>query len=73
MSKHYLLEQNIACAKMMEQMETSQCPATPSKYAGFGAAELMIGFFFGIGVILAIGVVDGLNYCAGALTSNISK
>ena len=36
--------------------------ATTSKYAGLGAAitaELMIGFWFGIGVMLAIGVVDG--------------
>ena len=44
-----------------------------SKFAGLGAAiaaELMIGFWFGIGVILAIGVGDGLNYFAGALTSS---
>ena len=47
-----------------------------SKYTGLGAtvaAELMIGFWFGIGVILAIGVVDGLNYCVGALTNGGSK
>ena len=31
------------------------------------AAELMNGFWFGIGVILAIGVVDSLNYCIGVL------
>ena len=40
---------------------------TLSKYTGLGAAtaaELMIG----IGVILAIGVADSLNYCDGALT-----
>ena len=56
--------------------EMSEWPATPSKYAGLGAAmaaELMIGFWFGIGVILAIGVVDGLNHCVGALMSTGSK
>ena len=50
--------------------ETNEGPAI--KYVGFGAAiaaELMISFWFGIGVILAIGVVDGLNHCIGALTS----
>ena len=47
--------------------EMSKRPTTSSKYAGLGAAmaaELMIGFWFGVGVILAIGVVDGL--CLGA-------
>ena len=56
--------------------ETSEQPATSSKYAGFGAAmgaELMIGFCFGIGVILDAGVVDSLNYCIGALTSSSSE
>ena len=39
--------------------------ASSSTYTGLGAAitaELMIGFWFGIGVILAVGVVDSLNY-----------
>ena len=43
------------------------------KYAGLGAAiaaELMIGFWFGIGVILAIGVVNGLNHCVEMLMSS---
>ena len=43
----------------------SEWPATLSKYAGLGtamAAELMIGFRFGVRVILAVGVVDGLNH-----------
>ena len=56
--------------------ETSEWPTTPSKYAGFGAAmaaELMVGFWFGIGVILAVGVVDSLNYCIGALMSSNSE
>ena len=42
--------------------------ASLSKHAGLGAAiivELMIGFWFGIGVILAFGVADGLNYFVG--------
>ena len=46
---------------------------TLSKYTGVGAAmaaEVMTGFWFGIGVILAIGLVDSLNYCIRALTSN---
>ena len=50
--------------------ERSKWPATLSEYGGLGAAiaaELMIGFWFGIGVILAVGVVDGLNHCIGAL------
>ena len=52
----------------------SKQPATWSKYAGLGAAiaaELMIGFWFG--VILAVSVADGLNYCTGALTNSGSK
>ena len=50
---------------------TSEQPATPNKYAGLGAAitsELMIGFWFGVGVILAAGVVDGLKHFVGAIT-----
>ena len=62
---------------MTEQMETSEQLATLSMHVGFGAAmaaKLMIGFWFGIGVILAIRVVDGgLNCCIGVLTSNSSK
>ena len=56
--------------------ETSEWLAIPTKYTGPGAAitaELMIGLWFGIGVILAIRVVDGLNHCGGALTSSSSK
>ena len=44
-----------------------------SKYTRLGAtiaAKLMIGFWFGIGVILAVGVADGLSHCIGALMSN---
>ena len=34
------------------------------------AAELMIGFWFGIGVILAVRMVDNLDYCIEELMSN---
>ena len=46
----------------MQQVEQS----TSSKYAGLGAAlaaELMIGFWFGIGVILAVKTVQSLECC----------
>ena len=42
------------------------------KYTALGAAitaELMIGFWFGVGIMLAVGIVDGLNYCTGGLMS----
>ena len=62
---------------MKEQTEmmdvTSKKPENMSKYAGLGAAitaELMIGFLFSVGVILAIGVVDGLSHFIGTLMSN---
>ena len=55
-----------------EQMkEMYKKPAT--KYTGLGAAltaKLMIGFWFGIGVTLAIGIADSLNYCVEMLKSN---
>ena len=58
--------------KMVQQIEIMDLrkETIPSKYAGLGAAlaaELMLGFWFGIGVILAVGVVHSLNYCAGAV------
>ena len=59
---------------MAEQIEMrkemSEQQATSSKYAGLGAAmaaEPIIGFWFGIGVILAVGVVESLNYWLGHL------
>ena len=45
--------------------------ATLSKYAGLGAAitaEQMIGLWFGVGVMLAVGVVDGLNHFVRVVT-----
>ena len=38
----------------------------PGPYAGLGAAkaaELMIGFWFGIGVVLAVKMLESLEYC----------
>ena len=60
--------------KLMKEMSDKPAAgnASLSKYVGLGAtiaAGLMIGFWFGIGVIL----VDGLNYCTGALTSSGNK
>ena len=48
----------------------------PSKYEGLGAAmaaELMNGFWFGIGVILAVRNMDSLDHCAKALMSSSSN
>ena len=50
----------------MEQVEgkTNKNLSTSSKYEGLGdamAAELMIGFWFGIGAILAIEMINSLE------------
>ena len=53
----------------MEEQETNK---KPNKYEGLGAAmaaELMIGFWFGIGAILAVKMVNGLDYCIEELIS----
>ena len=55
-------------------MEKSEWPI--SKYAGLGAAmaaEVMIGFWFGVGVILAVVVVDSMTDCIGALMGSSSE
>ena len=75
-SRHYLLEWNIAGTKNDGTKGYEQTSATPSKYTGLGAAivaRLVIGFWFGVGAISTIGVVDGLNSCVGALTSSSSE
>ena len=44
---------------------TNEKPTTPSKYEGLGAAmaaELMFGFWFAIGIILAVKMVNSLDY-----------
>ena len=56
--------------------EMNELPTTRSKYTGLEAAtaaKLMLGFWFSIGVILAVGVVDSLNYLFEAITSSGSK
>ena len=56
----------------MEQVEREMNLSTLSKYPGLGAAlaaELMIGFWFGIGVILAVKMVQSLESCIEELTS----
>ena len=56
-------------------METiEQINKKPSKYEGLGAAmaaELMVGFWFGIGVILAVKIVHSLEYCIEELEQKI--
>ena len=45
---------------------TNKQPTTPSKNEGLGSAmvaELLIGFWFGTGVILAIRMANSLDYC----------
>ena len=46
--------------------ETTKNLSTSSKYEGLAAAmaaELMIGFWFGIGVVLAVKTLKSLEYC----------
>ena len=53
-------------------METIDQTTTPSKYEGLGAAmaaELMIGFWFGIGAILAVKTIHSLQFCIEELIS----
>ena len=51
---------------MEEQVETMT--GKPSLKAAM-AAELMVGFWFGIGVILAAKMVDSLEYCIEELVT----
>ena len=49
----------------------SKQPAYPSKYAGLRPAiiaDLMIGFWFGVRAMLAVGVADGLSHLVRAVT-----
>ena len=54
-------------------MNGQQLEVSMQVFRAVMAAELMIGFWFSIGVILAVGVVEVLNYCNGALMSGSSK
>ena len=56
----------------MEMTDLREQQTSTSKYAGLGssmAAELMIGFWFGIGVILAVKMVNSLDYYVEELIS----
>ena len=50
---------------MEERVETTEKPSLGAAMA----AELMIGFRFGIGAILAVNVVCNLEYCIEELIS----
>ena len=55
---------------MEMRKEISKWLATPSKYSGLRAdiaAEVMIGFWFSTGVILAVRIVDGLGIASRCL------
>ena len=53
---------------MEERVETTEKPTTLSLGAAM-AAEVMIGFWFGIRVILAAKMVHSLEYCIEELIS----
>ena len=68
-----MVAEQISNTELMKEMKEKSATgkASLSKYKGLGAtiaAELMIGFWFGVGIILAVGVVDSLD-CVGVLTS----
>ena len=51
--------------KKMNLSTLSKSDEAPGPYAGLGAAiaaELMIGFWFGIGVVLAVKTLESLEY-----------
>ena len=50
----------------VEQVKQKTNLLTSSKYEGLTAAiaaELMIGFWFGVGVVLAVKTLESLEYC----------
>ena len=59
--------------KLETRKETRKQPASQSKYVGLGtamAAEIMIGFWFGIGVILAVWILDSMDHCVEVFMSS---
>ena len=59
------MEEQMERVKRVEQ-KTNKNLSTSSKYKGLAAAmaaELMIGFWFGIGVVLAVKTLESLEYC----------
>ena len=62
--------EQVETMKMIKNLSTSSKldggTQAPGPYAGLGAAtaaELMIGFWFGIGVVLAVKMLESLKYC----------
>ena len=54
----------------METTDLREQQISPTKYAGLGAAtiaQLIIGLWFGVGVMLAVGAVDGLDHFVQAV------
>ena len=52
--------------EQVKQVEQKTNLLTLSKYEGLAdaiAAELMIGFWFGVGVVLAVKTLESLEYC----------
>ena len=67
-SRHYLSKHNKngGTSETSESNESEQNSSNSSKYASLGAAmaaELMIGFWFGIGAVLAVKTLGSLEYC----------
>ena len=44
-------------------LAASKGPGGPRSLCNLLAAKLMIGFWFGIGVVLAVKTLEGLKYC----------
>ena len=58
------MEEQVEQVKQVKQMEQKMNKniSTSSKYEGL-AAELMIGFWFRVGVVLAVKMLESLKYC----------
>ena len=75
-SRHYLSECNKMENEQVEKMKTSKNSSTSSKNVAteltIGAAmvaQLMVGFWFAIGAIFAVKIMNGLEYCSEELIS----
>ena len=72
-SRHYLSERNEnGGTSGTSETEDKQNSSTSSKYESLAAAmatDLMIDFWFGIGVILAVKTAQSLEYCIEELIS----
>ena len=79
-SRHYLAEHGNKNGGISREDRSDERTATPNKYEGLGSAgqrpsfatmtaELSIGSWFGTGAILAIRMVNSLDYCIEELIS----